>query len=204
MDRPILMAIVGPQGARSAGAAIDGGADLVQVRARHLSGSSLADLVRAVIVEVGDRRRVMVNSRPDIADLTGALGVHLPESGLDPRAVRAAFPDLCLGVSRHDHSGLERAVAEGADYAILGPVFETPGKEDRELGIERFKAMVNGSSLPVVAVGGLTMANAGQVIAAGARGVAAIRVFEDPGRAFAVAASFRAALDQGPRGGGRG
>ena len=56
--------------------------------------------------------------------------------------------------------------------------------------------MVNESPLPVVAVGGLTAANAAQVIAAGALGVAAIRVFEDAGRAFASAALFRAALDQ--------
>jgi thiamine-phosphate pyrophosphorylase len=203
MDRPILMAIVGPRGARSAGAAIEGGADLVQVRARQMSAASLADLVRTVIVEAGDPRRVIVNSRPDIAALTGARGVHLPESGLDPRAVRAAFPDLCVGVSRHDHAGLQRAVAEGADYAILGPVFETPGKEDHALGLDRFKEMVKGSSLPVVAVGGLTMANAAQVIAVGARGVAAIRVFEDPGRAFAAAALLRASLDQCPPRGGQ-
>jgi thiamine-phosphate pyrophosphorylase len=198
------MAIVGPKGARSAGAAIGGGADLVQVRAREISACSLADLVRAVIAEVGDPRRVIVNSRPDIAALTGACGVHLPESGLDPRAVRAAFPDLCLGVSRHDRAGLERAAAEGAEYAILGPVFETPLKEDRALGLDRFAQMVGRPPLPVVAVGGLTMANAARVITAGASGVAAIRVFEDPGHAFAAAALLRAALDQQPRNGGRG
>lgn len=204
MDRPILMAIVGPQGARSAGAAIEGGADLVQVRARQMSAAALADLVRAVIAEVRDPRRVIVNSRADIATLTGAGGVHVPENGLDPRAVRAAFPELWVGVSRHDRAGLERAAAEGADYAILGPVFETPGKEERALGLGRFREMVKRAPLPVVAVGGVTMENAAQVIAAGAWGVAAIRAFEDPNQAGPAASSFRTALDSDRPGGGRG
>lgn len=198
------MAIVGPRGARSAGASVDGGADLVQVRARSLPAAALLDLVRAVILEVGDPLRVIVNSRPDIAALTGARGVHLPESGFDPRSVRAAFPGLWVGVSRHDRAGLERAASEGADYAILGPVFETPGKEDRALGLDRFEDLVTGLGLPVVAVGGLTASNAARVIAGGARGVAAIRAFEDPSQAGAAAASFRAALDQSGRKGRRG
>lgn len=203
-DRPILMAIVGPRGALSAAAAIRGGADLVQVRARSLPAAALADLVREVIAEVGDPRRVIVNSRADIAAITGARGVHLPEGGLHPRAVREAFPDLWVGASRHDRAGLDRAAAEGADYAILGPVFETPGKEDRALGLGLFQDMLAAASLPVLAVGGITAANAARVIGLGARGVAAIRAFADPGQAEQQAAAFRAALSSSPRGGRRG
>ncbi len=191
------MAIVGSGGALSAGRAVRGGADLIQVRAKGLAGRDLADLVRAVIAEVGGADRVIVNSRADIAEMTGARGVHLPESGLDPRAVRRAFPGLAIGVSRHDRPGLERAVGEGADYVILGPVFGTPGKEAAALGLVRFREILFGAPLPVLAVGGIVPENAGSLIEQGAIGVAAIRPFADPGAASGRAESFRSVLDRG-------
>jgi len=195
--RPVLMAIVGPSGACSAGEAIRGGADLVQVRAKELTSRQLAALVREVIAEVGRADVVLVNSRPDIAFLTGALGVHLPESGLDPRSVRAAFPGLLIGVSRHDRTGLEQAESQGADFAMVGPVFETPGKETRSLGVARLGELLRGLKMPVLAVGGVTPNDAAAVLACGASGLAAIRPFGSPDRASRAAASFREALDLG-------
>jgi len=159
VDQPILMAIIGPGGARSAGEAVRGGADLVQVRARELGGGDLVALVRAVIAEVGTPRRVIVNSRPDIAELTGARGVHLPESGLDPRDVRRSFPQLLLGVFWHSRSGFLAGAEAGADYAILGPVFASPGKEDATCGLDGFESALRGIRLPVLAVGGLSAQN---------------------------------------------
>ena len=200
------MAIVGPSGARSAGAAIRGGADLVQVRAKELTSRQLAALVREVICEVGRADLVLVNSRPDIALLTGALGVHLPESGLDPRSVRQAFPGLLIGVSRHDRAGLEQADSQGADFAMVGPAFETPGKEARALGLARLKELLRGLRMPVLAVGGVAPNAVAALLACGASGVAAIRPFENPESASRAAASFREVLDPekgpGPRGGG--
>ena len=190
------MAIVGAGGARSAGEALRGGADLVQVRAKELGSRELLSLVREVIGEAGGADRILVNSRPDIAALAGARGVQLPESGLDPRSVRAAFPGLLIGVSRHDREGLERAAVEGADFAIAGPAFETPGKEARALGIARFDALLRGLPLPVLLVGGVTPADAAALGALGARGVAAIRPFANPRDAATAAAAFRQALDE--------
>ena len=199
--RPVLMAIVGPSGARSAGAAIRGGADLVQVRAKEMTSRQLTALVREVICEVGRADLVLVNSRPDIALLTGALGVHLPESGLDPRSVRQAFPGLLIGVSRHDRIGLERADSQGADFAMVGPVFETPGKETRALGVARLSELLFGLKIPVLAVGGVAPHHAFALLACGASGLAAIRPFANPEGASPAATSFREALDDG---GGRG
>ena len=193
---PLLMAIVSEGGALAARRALQGGADLVQVRAKRLSTRQLRSLVSEVIEECGGGQRVLVNSRPDIAELTGALGVHLPEDGLDPRSVRRSFPGLLVGVSRHDRPGLEAAVASGVDYALLGPVFETPGKGAWALGRDRFEEMGRGIAIPVFGVGGIDPATAGEVIAAGARGVAAIRPFHDPSGAFAAAASIRSGLEQ--------
>jgi thiamine-phosphate pyrophosphorylase len=196
VPRPILMAIVGARSSLAAARAVRGGADLVQVRARDLSSRDLMALVREVIAELGGGERVFVNSRPDIAELAGASGVHLPESGLDPGMVRRAFPGLVIGVSRHDRKGLERAAEEGADFALLGPVFQTPGKESRALGPDRLQEALRGLRLPVIAVGGVVPDNGAALVRAGALGVAAIRPFADPQSAQGAAASFRAALDQ--------
>jgi len=188
------MAIVRARDARSTGKAIHNNADLVQVRAKELTSRDLARLVREVIAEVGRADRVLVNSRPDIAEITGALGVHLPESGLDPLSVRRSFPGLRIGVSRHDRAGLDRAKDEGADFALLGPAFPTPGKEGRALGMIRLEETLKGLGLPVILVGGITPANAATVIGAGAQGVAAIRPFEDPKVARSSAGAFRQTL----------
>ncbi len=190
------MAIVGEGAARSAGEALRGGADLVQVRAKGLGSRELLALVREVIAEAGGADRILVNSRPDIAALAGARGVQLPESGLDPRSVRRAFPGLLIGVSRHDREGLERAAAEGADFAIVGPAFETPGKEARALGLARLKELLRDLPLPVLVVGGIAPADASPLRALGARGVAAIRPFAKPHAAATAAAAFRQALDE--------
>ena len=200
VNRPVLMAIIGPGGGLSAGQAIRGGADLVQVRAKGLSSRSLMALVREVIAEVGDARRVIVNSRPDIAERAGACGVHLPESGLDPKAVRRDFPELSVSVSRHDLAGLVRASDEGADFAMLGPVYETPGKGDHAIGVEGWREMVRGLGLPVIAVGGIVPRNCRAIIDAGARGVAAIRPFSNLETAQSVAEAFRSALSDPERG----
>lgn len=195
------MAIVGASGARSAGEAVRGGADLVQVRAKELSSRALLALVREVIAAVGSADRVIVNSRPDIALLAGARGVHLPESGLAPRAVREAFPGLLIGASRHDRAGLEEAALQGADFAMVGPVFETPGKEPRVLGVARLGELLRGLQMPVLAVGGVSPGDVAVLRSCGVAGVAAIRPFARPEGASGAAASFREALDAD---GGRG
>lgn len=202
-SRPILMAIVGEGGALAAGRAVRGGADLVQVRAKEISSGTLMRLVRDVITEVGDAGWVIVNSRPDIAELAGAAGVHLPESGLDPRAVRRAFPGLGVSVSRHDRPGLERAEAEGADFAILGPVFDTPGKGAHVMGTSGLRAALRGLGLRVIAVGGVTALNASDLMGCGASGVAAIRPFVGPLNAEREATRLRSSLDA-PTGEARG
>jgi thiamine-phosphate pyrophosphorylase len=176
----ILMAIVGEGGAASAMEAIRGGADLVQVRAKHLGGRDLLALVRAVIEGGVDPSRVIVNSRPDIASVAGAGGVHLPEHGLAPAQARRAFPGLAIGVSRHDRDGLLRAELEGVDYALLGPIFETPGKETAAIGVVRIREQIDGLSVPVLGVGGIDDLNARSAIDAGLAGVAAIRAFATP------------------------
>jgi thiamine-phosphate diphosphorylase len=118
-----------------------------------------------------------VNSRPDVAVAGGAQGVQLPEDGLPVRDVKRAFPDLVVGASRHSVEGARRAEAEGADFVLMGPVFDTPGKEGRVLGLGPLSEAARSLGIPVHAVGGIDAVNARQVVEAGAHGIAAIRPF---------------------------
>lgn len=192
---PVLMAILGSGGDACAGPSLAGGADLLQIRAGDLPPHDLAELARALVATTRAGDRIIVNSRPDLAELVGALGVHLKETGLPVAMVRKHFPGLVVGVSRHDRAGLIRAADEGADYAILGPVFATPGKEVRALGLDRFRAAIEGLAMPVLAVGGITSETAPDVIRAGAAGIAGIRPFADAATAAVGAADLRRALD---------
>ena len=177
-----------------AGEAARAGVDDIQVREKALGGRALAELVRAVARAVaGTPARVLVNGRADVAVAGGARGVQLPEDGLDVRAVKASFPELVVGASRHTADGVRQAAEEGADFVILGPVFATPGKESRVLGLAAFEQAVRGVGVPVYAIGGIESANARAVVDAGARGLALLRPFlhGDPG---AIVAEIRGAL----------
>jgi len=152
------------------------GVDRVQVREKDLGGRALRALVTEVVAAAG-AAMVLVNSRPDVAVAGGAQGVHLPEDGLPVRDVKRAFPDLVVGASRHSVEGARRAEAEGADFVLMGPVFETPGKEGRVLGLGPLSEAARSLGIPVHAVGGIDAGNARRVVEAGAHGLAAIRPF---------------------------
>lgn len=182
-DRRRLRGRTLPELARATAAA---GARWLQVREKDLAGAALLALVREIVAAAAaSPMRVMVNGRADVALLGGAHGVHLPEEGLPPRDVRNSFPGLIVGVSCHSADSVLRAEQGGAHYAVLGPVFPTTGK-DRPLGLEAVAATARRTALPLVAIGGITHANAAAVWAAGAAGVAAIRPFLEGDVAEAV------------------
>ena len=161
-----------------AGAAARAGVDWIQVREKDLADRELARLAGAVMRAVeGTPARVLVNGRPDVADVAGADGVQLPEDGLPVSEVKRSFPRLVVGASRHSLEGARRAEAEGADFVLLGPVFATPGKETRVLGLQRLAEAARVLRVPVHAIGGVSAATAGAACEAGARGLAAIRAF---------------------------
>ena len=179
-----------------AAAAAAAGVDLVQVREKDLPDGELARLVRGVVRAVaGTRARVLVNGRPDVAELAGAHGVQLPEEGLPVAAVRRAFPRLIVGASRHSLAGAQAAEAEGADFVLLGPIFATPGKP-RALGPSVLAETARALRVPVHAIGGVDVETAGAARAAGAQGLAAIRPFLEGDVARAVRA-LRAAAAAG-------
>jgi thiamine-phosphate diphosphorylase len=129
-----------------------------------------------------------VIGRADVALAAGAAGVQLPEDGVPVARVKRAWPGLVVGASRHSVDGARRAEAEGADFVLLGPIFATPGKEGRALGLGPLAEAARALRIPVHAVGGVGAGNARQVVEAGARGLAAIRAFLEGPAADAVRA----------------
>jgi thiamine-phosphate pyrophosphorylase len=155
------------------------GVDAVQLREKDLDDRTLWEIARSARAALPPTARLLVNGRADVALAAGADGVHLPSDGVPVAALRRRFgPGLLLGVSAHTVAEVERARDEGADYATFGPVWETPGKGPAAGTGALARAAAAG--LPVLALGGVTIERFGEVAAAGAAGVAAIRLFQRP------------------------
>ena len=174
-------------GVRAAAIAAAGSAVALHARDRSATAADLAALAdRFVTLTLPAEASTFVSGRPDIARAVGAQGVQLAAGDIASRDARAAFGDLWLGRSVHSLAEAEAAMAEGADYLLLGNVFATPSHPDRDpVGIEVVRA-VSALGAPVIAIGGITVQHARELRDAGAYGIAAIRALwhaEDPARA---------------------
>ncbi len=165
-------------------AAVRAGVTLIQLREKLLRPRVLFALTaRAAAITRASATRLVVNDRADIAHTAGADGVHLSTQSLTAAPVRRAFsPDFLIGVSTHTLAEAQSARAEGADFVVFGPVFDTPAKRvyGAPLGLAQLHATAGAlAPFPVIALGGITRANMPDALAAGARGIAAIRLFAD-------------------------
>jgi thiamine-phosphate pyrophosphorylase len=181
---------------RVASAAV-AGVDWIQIREKDLSGKELSSFIRAAVAQTkqinernGQPTRIIVNDRLDAALSEAAGGVHLGERSLPVQDVRKwidAKPDLAgrvkflVGVSCHSVQAAASASRDGADYIFFGPVFATPSKASfgAPQGRERLAEVCSSVTIPVLAIGGITLDNASDCFAAGAAGIAAIRLFQD-------------------------
>jgi thiamine-phosphate pyrophosphorylase len=155
------------------------GVGAVQLREKDLDDRDLYALARLARETLPATTRLLVNGRLDVALAAGADGVHLPADGLPVAPLRTRFgPGILIGRSTHTVAEVERARDEGADYVTFGPVYATPGKGRPAGPAELARAAAAG--LPVYALGGITLERFGELAAAGAAGVAAIRLFQRP------------------------
>jgi thiamine-phosphate pyrophosphorylase len=158
-------------------ACLRGGAELLQIRAKDDSSAALLALVeRAVATTRGHDARLIVNDRADIARLANADGVHVGQTDLPVESVRSIVgSDKIVGLSTHDPAQVDAALATDASYIAVGPIFATgtkdTGYDARGLDLIRYAA---GRGKPVVAIGGITLERAPEVIAAGASALAVI------------------------------
>jgi thiamine-phosphate diphosphorylase len=146
-------------------------------RGRGLSGLEHYEL--AVGLAAHPPARVFVNDRLDVALAVGVAGVQLGWGSLAPGDARRLNREWWIGQSVHDLREAEAARVGGADYLLVGPVYETATHPSREpLGLARLGPIV-GLGLPVIAIGGVTPERTGELARAGAYGVAAIRALWD-------------------------
>lgn len=157
---------------------------LIQLREKNLSARTLFQLTtQAVRLTRGSGTRLLVNDRADIARAARADGVHLTTRSLSAGIVRQTFgADLLIGASTHTLAEAREARDGGADFAVFGPIFETPSKLEcgSPLGLEKLsEAARTLKPFPLIALGGITRENSASVLSAGAGGVAGIRLFSD-------------------------
>ena len=158
---------------------LDGGAMLIQLRAKQLSSAAFLDLADAAVrLARPYQANIIVNDRADIALMSGAAGVHVGQDDLPPSAARRLMGEAAVvGLSTHSVAQVERALREPISYVAVGPVFGTRSKDTgyAAVGLELVGNAVRlAGELPVVAIGGITLDTARSVIEAGATSVAVI------------------------------
>ncbi|UCH87066.1 MAG: thiamine phosphate synthase [Dehalococcoidia bacterium] len=155
--------------------AIGGGINVVQLREKDLAAAELVPLADRLRAITRDKALLIVNSHLDVALICGADGVHLPERGPSVAATRRlAGNGLIIGRSVHSVEEAVKAEEEGADYVQVGAIFPTRSHPGPPPGTGLLESVAARVSIPIVAVGGITARNVGEVMQAGARGAAVI------------------------------
>jgi thiamine-phosphate pyrophosphorylase len=187
-------------------AAAAAGVDWIQIREKDLSGKDCAQLTHSAIGRSANSAasrvtpaKIAVNDRLDIALSEGASGVHLSERGLPISHTKRLVNSLGrsrefrVGKSCHSLEAAKSAEKSGADYIFFGPIFATPSKAayGPSQGLEHLARVCRAVSIPVIAIGGITLANCPACLAAGASGIAAIRLFQDAPDLAAVVGNLR-------------
>lgn len=175
--------------------ALEAGIDWIQLREKFSPTSELLKVAEKLIrLPREPHQRIIVNDRLDVAMAMEFDGVHLGGDSLPVRVVRQRLKTgFLIGKSCHHLQEAQRAEVQGADYVIFGPIFETPSKlkYGPPRGIRRLHRVTKNLSIPVLAIGGINLANAGQCLDAGAAGLAAISLFQTTSSIKSVLNSLR-------------
>jgi thiamine-phosphate pyrophosphorylase len=179
---------------------IAAGGSAIQLRERDLDTRSQLDLtreIRGLIQSSGTK--LLINDRADIAAVGKTDGVHLRETSLPvPAARRIVGTDRLIGVSAHSVDGVAQAEALGADFAVLGPIYETPSKREYgpPLGLQVLERACRRVRIPVFAIGGMSASRASEVRRAGAFGLAVISYILGASDVTAATRALLTALDR--------
>lgn len=182
--------------------AIEGGVDIVQLRAKDAPDEDLIS-VGAYLARLCHDRRVLffINDRPDLVEPIGADGVHVGQDDLSvAEARRIAGPSALVGVSTHDAGQLAQAAKDGADYAGVGPVHETPTKPGRPATGYRYVHHASlHAELPWFAIGGIDAETVDRTLASGAERIVVVRAIAEADDPKAAAAQLKQAIADRPK-----
>lgn len=157
---------------------IGAGVRMLQYRAKNVSAREMLETATSLSETARNGgANFFVNDRPDVAYLSGAHGVHVGQDDIDVEQARVVMGrDRWVGVSTHNPEQFEKAAASSADYIAIGPIFDTATKvnPDPVVGAEVIRRLRPLTRKPIVAIGGIRLESAAEVIEAGADSVAVI------------------------------
>jgi thiamine-phosphate pyrophosphorylase len=178
--------------------AVAGGATMVMLREPGMAAGKLAELATRVKAITRGKALLVIHDRVDVAQAVEADGVQLAEDGLPTRAARGLMGKYTvLGRSADDHATALQATAEGAEWVLAGPIYESatqPG--EKPTGPKLISDIVEDSSIPVIAIGGITVDNIPEVIQTGAAGVAVLSGIAEAGDRKEATQALAAALGE--------
>jgi thiamine-phosphate pyrophosphorylase len=181
----------------------DGGSDLIQLRAKKLSPAEIRRMAEKIL-SITKRANVglVINDHLDIARETGAELCHLGQEDFfdaghtDCSEIRSQKPEVRIGLSTHSPEQAKRALAAGPDYVAIGPVYATGTKPTaRPVTLEYVRWAAANVSIPWFAIGGITLENLGDVLAAGARRVCVVSAILNAPDVAKACAEFRRRLE---------
>jgi thiamine-phosphate pyrophosphorylase len=168
-DRPLLSLL---------DRAMNAGVEAIQLREKDLDTRSLLHLANDVLAIVRKHGgRLLINDRTDLVMALGADGVHLRADSMPVTAARRLLgPDRLIGVSVHSAEEVQQAESDGADFVVLGPIYDTASKRayGHPLGLGPLEQVSRGSTIPIFVIGGITPERVSDVRRAGAFGVAVV------------------------------
>lgn len=183
-------------------AAVQGGTSCVQLREKHSATRdfvAMALAIKTLLEPFGVP--LVINDRIDVALACGAQGVHLGQSDMPVTLARHLLPpDVFIGLSVENCADVLRAASQPVDYLGVSPIFATPTKTDTAApwGLDGLRLVRSMTQLPLVAIGGIHVGNAGDVLAAGADGLAVVSALCSADDPCATARSFLSILDSYP------
>ena len=182
--------------------AVDGGVTAVQIREKDLEAAAfLNEAAEVKKVLLGRGVPLFVNDRADIALAAGADGLHVGQTDLQAATARRLIgPEMLLGVSVSTEDEARKALADGADYVSVSPVFLTPTKPDADAavglaGIRRIRRAVGTAA--VLAIGGIDTTNARSIVTAGSDGVSVVSAIMSADDPRTASRALRREVDEG-------
>jgi thiamine-phosphate pyrophosphorylase len=164
---------------------IDGGASVIQLRDKETDDATFLRFGQQLLEYIGGSVPLIINDRVPLAKVIGAQGVHVGQKDMPAREARKLIGShMILGVSAASVKEAVQAEKDGADYIGVGPIFPTVSKEDADppIGVQGLEEIFSAVSIPIIAIGGLTIQNASEVreLSAGVAVIGAVLKASDP------------------------